>query len=45
MQFNNFLYHLTEVLLCDIKLAFLKARIAIRARRIASLEAQLKALA
>ena len=45
LQFNDFLYHSTEVLLCDIKLALLKARISIRNHRIAALEAQLKELA
>lgn len=45
MNLNDFLYHSTEVLLCDIKLAFLNARIARRNKQIASLEVQLKAFA
>ena len=35
---NNFLYHSLEVLLCDVKIAFLEMRIASRNRRIARLE-------
>jgi hypothetical protein len=44
LNLNDFLYHSVEVLLCDIKLAYLRTRIAIRARRIAALEAQLASM-
>jgi len=38
---NLWLYHSVEVLLCDIKLTFLNARVARTDRRIAQLEAVL----
>ena len=44
MQFNDFLYHSTEVFLCDIKLVFLKACIAFRTQRIAARSKQIAAL-
>ncbi len=45
LTLNDAIYTAVEMMLCDIEMAYFKARIAIRNRRIASLEAQLKALA
>lgn len=44
MNLNDFLYHSTEILICDIQLTFLRARRFIRAIRIARLEAQLASM-
>ena len=38
---NNWAYHSVEVLLCDIKLAYLNAKVARTDQRIAELQAEL----
>ena len=41
LNFNDWAYHSLEVLLCDVKLAFLTTRRNLRLSRIEKLEAEL----